>query len=122
MRQQWIFVSALVFAIIIAIFSVVNVDAVPVDFIFVGVELPMILVILGSALAGGLVVGIIGTVRYLEWRQEMKELKLKLQDAEHALAQTHRSEASSNTEQLNLEEKSIAPEQTQPSSDDVKPI
>jgi putative membrane protein len=85
MRQQWIFVSALVFAIIIAIFSVVNVKAVPVDFIFVDVELPMILVILGSALAGGLVVGIIGTVRYLQWRQEMNELKLKLQDVEQAI-------------------------------------
>jgi putative membrane protein len=115
MRQQWIFVSALVFAIIIAIFSVVNVDAVPVDFIFVGVELPMILVILGSALAGGLVVGIIGTVRYLEWRQEMNELKLKLQDAEQAVELKRTPDPTPTvTEEI--------VEVTPPNSDDAKPI
>ena len=115
MRQQWIFVSALVFAVIIAIFSVVNVKAVPVDFIFVDVELPMILVILGSALAGGLVVGIIGTVRYLQWRQEMNELKRKLQDVEQA-------NELKPTAVPTLHSELETPEQTLPTSEEAKLI
>lgn len=55
MKNQWTLLIGLVFAIIIAIFAVVNVDQVPVNYIFGEAYWPLILVILGSALIGAVI-------------------------------------------------------------------
>ncbi|MEC1178312.1 lipopolysaccharide assembly protein LapA domain-containing protein [Metasolibacillus meyeri] len=55
MKTQWTLLIGLVFAIIIAVFAVVNVDQVPVNYIFGEAHWPLILVILGSALIGAVI-------------------------------------------------------------------
>jgi uncharacterized integral membrane protein len=50
MKFQWSLLIGLIFAVIIAVFAVVNVDTVPVNYVFGNAEWPLILVILGSAL------------------------------------------------------------------------
>lgn len=57
MEFQWNLILALLFALIVAIFAVVNVKPVLVDYVFGTAELPLILIILSSALLGGLIVG-----------------------------------------------------------------
>lgn len=52
LKSQLSLVAGLVFAIIIAIFAILNVDKVPVSYVFGKAEWPLILVILGSALIG----------------------------------------------------------------------
>jgi len=52
MKLQWLLLIGLVFAVIIAVFAVVNVDEVPVNYVFGEAEWPLILVILASALLG----------------------------------------------------------------------
>jgi len=79
MKQQWTLIFALLFALVIAVFSVVNVSPVPVDYVFGTAELPLILVILGSALAGGLAVGLFGTIRMVRQNRRIRALERELQ-------------------------------------------
>lgn len=74
MRVQWNLILALIFALIVAIFAVVNVDAVRVDYVFGTTNLPLILIILGSALLGGLIVGSIGLFRNFMLQRQVKQL------------------------------------------------
>ncbi|QXG62950.1 DUF1049 domain-containing protein, partial [Bacillus spizizenii] len=52
MNKQWTIIFALIFTLIVAIFAVINVRSVEVDYLFGRSEWPLILVILGSVLMG----------------------------------------------------------------------
>lgn len=80
MKMQWILISALVFALITAVFAVVNVDQVQVNFIFATTSTPLILVILTSTLLGGLIVGLFGIVRQYKLQRKVKQLEKQLQE------------------------------------------
>lgn len=75
MKGQWGLVVALVFALIIAVFSVVNVDPVQVNYVFGTAEWPLVLVILGSVLMGAILVLGFGMVKYYKLRRELKRLQ-----------------------------------------------
>jgi len=79
MKLQWTLIFALLFALIIAVFSVVNVAPVPVDYVFGVAQFPLIMVILGSALAGGFVVGLFGTIRMVGQNRRIRALERELQ-------------------------------------------
>ena len=78
MKVQWIILAALLFALITGVFAVINVDPVLVDFLFVQTETPLILVILVSALLGGLMVGLFGIVRQYRMQRRIKTLEKRL--------------------------------------------
>ncbi|MFK3938518.1 lipopolysaccharide assembly LapA domain-containing protein [Alkalihalobacillus sp. NPDC078783] len=75
MRGQSAFIIGIIAAIIIAIFAVINVDPVPVNYMFGTSEWPLILVILGSVFLGAAVAGAMGMVRILKLQSEIKKLK-----------------------------------------------
>ncbi|NEU31562.1 DUF1049 domain-containing protein [bacterium LRH843] len=75
MKGQWELILGLVAAIIIAIFAVINVDAVRVNYLFGTAEWPLILVILGSVLMGAIIAGTLGMVRIYRLQGELKRLK-----------------------------------------------
>jgi putative membrane protein len=75
LKFQWNLILALIFALIVAIFAVINVDPVSVNFLFGQSEWPLILVILGSVLMGGLIVGSVGLVRIYILQRKMKALQ-----------------------------------------------
>lgn len=75
MKGQGILISALVFAFLIAIFAVINVDSVQVNFLFIKTTLPLILVILASTLLGGLTVGLLGMIRQIRLQRTVKALE-----------------------------------------------
>jgi lipopolysaccharide assembly protein A len=82
MRFQWSLLLGLLFSLIVAIFAVVNVAPVTVNYLYGYTEMPLILIIIGSALLGGLVVGMFGILRQyrLQWKvrkleKELEELK-----------------------------------------------
>lgn len=74
MRGLWGLISALVFALVVAIFAVINVDAVTVDYLFGTAQWPLVLIILASALVGGLAVFGFGIFRILQMRRQVREL------------------------------------------------
>mgnify|MGYP003514900299 CR=1 FL=1 len=75
MKFQWSLLLALIFAVIVAIFAVVNVDDVPVNYVFGTAQWPLILVILGSALLGALVSGSVAIFRSFVLQRRVKQLE-----------------------------------------------
>ncbi|WP_406620692.1 lipopolysaccharide assembly LapA domain-containing protein [Bacillus atrophaeus] len=75
MNKQWTIIFALIFTLIVAIFAVINVRAVEVDYLFGRSEWPLILVILGSVLMGALIVFSAGIFQVMKLKREIKTLK-----------------------------------------------
>lgn len=91
MNFQWTWIIGLLFAIVIAVFSVMNVDSVPVNYVFGTAEWPLVLVILGAALLGAAVSGFMALFRAFKTKHEMKEIKKELK-AKEALIQAQQDE------------------------------
>ncbi|SCW59391.1 Uncharacterized integral membrane protein [Paenibacillus tianmuensis] len=88
MKAQWMLISTLLFALITAVFAVINVKPVRVNFLFTQADIPLILVILGSTLLGGLIAFLIGLFREIKLQRKIKQLEKQLSEAspEQALA------------------------------------
>ncbi|MDQ6420066.1 lipopolysaccharide assembly protein LapA domain-containing protein [Paenibacillus sp. LHD-117] len=78
MKGQGMLISAFVFALVIAIFAVINVEQVEVNFLFAKTATPLILVILVSTLLGGLTVGLFGMLRIFKLQRTVKSLEKKV--------------------------------------------
>lgn len=92
MKFQWTLLMGFTFALIVAIFSVINVDPVTVNYFFGEAKWPLILVILGSVLMGGLIVGLVGLYRMIVLQREVRALKkqnqaLEMKQVEQSLPQ-----------------------------------
>ncbi|MBM7569550.1 LapA family protein [Aquibacillus albus] len=94
MRGQTYIILALVFAVIVAIFAVINVEPVEVNYLFGTGYAPLILVILISVLMGGVITATVGIVRLIKLQKEIRMLKqeneklnerIKTMDDEHEL-------------------------------------
>ncbi|WP_093217160.1 LapA family protein [Sediminibacillus albus] len=77
MKGQTYIILALVFALIVAIFAVINVDPVEVDYLFGEGNAPLILVILVSVLMGGMITAAVGGVKVLRLQKEIRSLRRK---------------------------------------------
>lgn len=75
MKQQTWIILTLLFALIIAVFAVINVEPVQVDFSFVQTDAPLILVILLSALLGCLAVASVTYAKFYQLKKEIRQLK-----------------------------------------------
>ncbi|SDM99552.1 LapA family protein [Sediminibacillus halophilus] len=75
MKGQSYIILALIFALIVAIFAVINVEPVEVDYLFGTGNAPLILVILISVLMGGLITAAVGSVKVLRLQREVRSLK-----------------------------------------------
>lgn len=86
MKMQWLLLLGLVFAIIIAIFAVFNVDNVPVNYVFGEAEWPLILVILVSALLGFLLSSVLAMTRNYQMKRKVKSLQKEMAIKESLIA------------------------------------
>jgi len=84
-KIQWNFILALIFALIVAIFAVVNVESVAVDFIINTTEIPLILVILGSTLMGGIIASSFGLIRIFKLQRQVKQLSKENEELKKSL-------------------------------------
>ncbi|KAB8134767.1 DUF1049 domain-containing protein [Gracilibacillus oryzae] len=75
MRGQTYIILAVVFAVVIAIFAVINVDPVEVNYLFGTGEAPLILVILFSVLMGAVITAAVGIFRLIRLQRELRMLK-----------------------------------------------
>ena len=78
MKSQGMLISAFAFALVIAIFAVINVEPVEVYFLFAKTATPLILVILASTLLGGLTVGLFGMLRIFKLQRQLKVLEKRV--------------------------------------------
>ena len=77
MKGQTYVILAILLTIIIAIFAVINVDSVEVNYLFWTAESPLILVILFSVLMGGIIAAIAGMVKIFHMQKELKQLHIE---------------------------------------------
>lgn len=103
MKGQWGLILGLLAALIIAIFAVINVDAVQVNYLFGTAEWPLILVILGSVLMGSVMAGGLAIVRVFQLQQEVRRLKGRV-----SAKQTQAVEAKSTGQQKQEEDHPIS--------------
>lgn len=75
MNGQAYVILAIILVIIIAVFAVINVDPVSVNYLFWTQESPLILVILFSVLMGGVITGAVGAIRLYRVQHELKRLR-----------------------------------------------
>ncbi|GKV65745.1 MULTISPECIES: LapA family protein [Sporosarcina] len=90
MKFQWTILLSLLFAIIIAVFAVFNVDSVPVNYLFGTEMIPLVLIILGSALLGALISGFFAIFKSYRNSRRLKELEKQLQTKEEELTMQKR--------------------------------
>ncbi|RKQ37888.1 LapA family protein [Oceanobacillus halophilus] len=81
MKGQTYVILALIFTIIVAVFAIVNVDAVEVNYIFWSGESPLILVILFSALMGGIITATVGSIKMFKLQRQLKKIKGENQES-----------------------------------------
>ncbi|WP_342505284.1 lipopolysaccharide assembly protein LapA domain-containing protein [Sporosarcina sp. FSL K6-2383] len=86
MKFQWNLLLGLLFAIIIALFAIFNIEAVQVNYIFGAAELPLVLVILFSALLGAAVSGFVAMFRAVQSNHRVKELQKEITLKEQTIA------------------------------------
>lgn len=86
MKFQWTLLFGLLFAILIAVFAVVNVDSVEVNYVFGTAMWPLVLVILGSALFGALASGFVAIFRSYRSNRRIRELQKMLTVKETTIA------------------------------------
>lgn len=75
MKGQTYVIFAIIFVIIVAIFAVINVDPVEVNYLFGTGEAPLIFVILFSVLMGGIITAAVGILKVFRLQREIKSLR-----------------------------------------------
>lgn len=74
MRSQWIIVFGLILATLTASVAIFNVELVTLNYIFGQVDVPLIVVISGSILIGGIIVALFGLIHAYVMRKEADKL------------------------------------------------
>ncbi|WP_430785057.1 LapA family protein [Virgibacillus flavescens] len=75
MKGQSYVIFAILFVIIVAIFAVINVDPVEVNYLFGTGEAPLIFVILFSVLMGGIITAAVGILKVFRLQREINALR-----------------------------------------------
>lgn len=87
MKNQTYVILALIFIIFIAVFSVLNVSPVEVNYLFWQGESPLVIVILISVLLGGVLTTAFGAGKFISLRRENKQLRVKVGHLEKIIEQ-----------------------------------
>lgn len=88
MKTQWSVILALLFSLLVAVFALLNNEMIVINYLFGTMEISAVLVILGSASAGALVIIFLNLVRNVKLGFELRELKKKVKELEKLLAST----------------------------------
>ncbi|WP_060205358.1 LapA family protein [Sporosarcina koreensis] len=86
MKMQWSLILSILFAIIIAVFAILNIESVKVNYLFGEAHLPLILVILFTALLGAAISGFIAMFRAIHANRHINELKKEMTAKEITIA------------------------------------
>lgn len=111
MKRQWSIILAIIFALIIAVFAVINVDPVEVDYLFGKAEWPLVLIILGSVFMGGFIIASAGVVRILTIQRRLRVAEkenVKLKNELEAMKEKEKQEQLPNTQSEEVEQADVS--------------
>lgn len=111
MKSQWGILFGLLFAIIVAVFAVFNVDKVPVNYVFGEAQWPLVLVILGAALLGALLSISFASYKIFGKSRQRRQLQKELDEANarNQVLQTSLDSTARDLEQLKANSQSTMP-------------
>lgn len=78
MKNQWRVIVGILLILVIVLFAVANNMTVPINFGFTTIQSPLILVIIGSALLGALILLLVSTSAMFRQKKELKQLRKEL--------------------------------------------
>src|SRR5690625_4433974 len=87
MKNQTYVIFAIIFMIVISVFSVLNVGSVEVNYLFWKGESPLVFVILFSVLLGGILTTVFGAGKYIGLKRENKQIKRNIEHLEATIEQ-----------------------------------
>lgn len=87
MKNQWRIIVGLVLTLLIVLFAVMNNMDVPINFGFSQLRAPLVIIIIGSAFLGAIVIALVATSTIWQQRKEIKKLKKQLGELEQSLDQ-----------------------------------
>lgn len=79
---MYLLILTLIFALLIAIFAIQNAVPVTIEFFWITTQVPLVLIILGSVLAGALIVFLIAS--YRQFRPKRKPISLNEEKGDNA--------------------------------------
>lgn len=82
LKRQWKVILGFLLVLIIVIFAVLNNQEVPVNFGFSKLYGPLILVIIGSAIIGALVVFLTSSTTMFQQKRQVKQLQSRIEEFE----------------------------------------
>lgn len=82
MNKQFSLILATLFALMVAVFAVLNVEPVEVNYFFGTSKWPLILVILGSVASGMIIMGAVGAARIISLKREVKHVRREKEELE----------------------------------------
>ena len=109
MKIQWTLIIALIFALFTAVFAVLNVNLVRVNYLFGESDIPLVIIILSSCLLGGLIVGMFGIIRQYRLQKQIRHLKEQLEKASNPTLQEQLDSTAKTAEIDEQPEKSKKP-------------
>ncbi|WP_432358439.1 LapA family protein [Sporosarcina sp. UB5] len=86
MKMQWSLLLSILFAIIIAVFAILNIESVQVNYLFGKAQLPLILVILFTALLGAAISGFLSMFKSIRANRQINMLKKDMTAKEITIA------------------------------------
>lgn len=78
MKNQWRVIVGILLILVVVLFAVANNMTVPINFGFTTIQSPLILVIIGSALLGALILLLVSTTAMFRQKKELKALRKDL--------------------------------------------
>lgn len=82
MKNQWRIVLGIVLILLIVLFAVANNMTVPVNFGVATIEGPLILIIIGAAFLGAIIISLVSTATILQQRKQIKSLQAEVDSYE----------------------------------------
>jgi putative membrane protein len=118
MRILWRLIVGLFLAVVVAVFAVINVQVEAIHFLFGTAYVPLVLIILGSAFVGGLVVGFIGIVLQFRVRRVNSQLRREVEKHKTQLGKLQENQTSALDAKLAVpQEEASASAPEEPSAD-----
>jgi lipopolysaccharide assembly protein A len=87
MKGQSFFILGLIFALIIAVLAVINNDPVQFNYVFGSQKWPLILIILTTAVFGGVVAASLSFVKIVQLRGQVKQKNKRIAELEEEIKQ-----------------------------------
>ncbi len=86
--MQFTYIFALFFALVVAVFAILNAQPVTIDYVFGEFQISLAVVILASAFAGAIILGFLGIFRKVKEGLKAREMNSKIRKLEEQLKET----------------------------------